>query len=125
LPLSLFYDIWYNNTRNNTAKATQRWPVSKLATMMAVIFICCGLSHIIHVAAFHTGSNVFASKLTSSLYLLVNHRCCYCCSRSDLSIIKKELCIVIDEPNALFEDKDKLQIRNEQVRDKQDNGYYR
>jgi hypothetical protein len=25
----------------------------------------------------------------------------------------------------LFEDKDKLQIRNEQVRDKQDNGYYR
>ena len=27
---------------------------SKLATMMAVIFISCGLSHIIHVAAFHT-----------------------------------------------------------------------
>ncbi|HZC47599.1 MAG TPA: hypothetical protein VE244_00925 [Nitrososphaeraceae archaeon] len=39
--------------------------------------------------------------------------------------LRKSYGIVIDDPNALFEDKDKLQIRNEQVRDKQDNGYYR
>jgi hypothetical protein len=39
--------------------------------------------------------------------------------------LRKSYGIVIDDPNPLFEDKDKLQIRNEQVRDKQDNGYYR
>ena len=39
--------------------------------------------------------------------------------------LRKSYGIVIDDHNALFEDKDKLQIRNEQVRDKQDNGYYR
>ena len=49
-------------------------PSSKLAIMMAAIFISCGLSHFIHVMLLHTGFGGYdifnTSNLNSNFYLI-------------------------------------------------------
>jgi len=90
-------------------------PPSKLAIMMAAIFISCTVSHFIHIAFMHNDFEAFASNLTTNLYMLTAVDVATAVIAVIFLSLRKSYGIVIAGPHALVEAKDKLQVRNEQL----------
>ncbi len=88
---------------------------SKLAIMMAAIFISCSLSHFIHIAFLHNDFGAFASNLATNLYVLTAVDVATAAIAVIFFFLRKSYGIVIAGPHALIEAKDKLQVRNEQL----------
>lgn len=90
-------------------------PPSKLALMMAAIFISCSLSHFIHIAFLHNDFGAFASNLATNLYVLTAVDVATAAIAVIFLSLRKSYGIVIAGPHALVEAKDKLHVRNEQL----------
>ncbi len=96
-------------------KQNTKRPASKLALLLAAIFVTCGSGHVAHLATTHFGTDNLIASLGPALYFWLVADAATAAVSIAFIIMRKNAGIIIDGPYAIMETKDKLKLRNEQI----------
>jgi TRAP-type C4-dicarboxylate transport system permease small subunit len=87
-------------------KRNTKRPVSKLAILLAAIFVTCGSGHVAHLVATHQGSDALTASLDPIVYFWLTADAATAAVSIAFIIMRKNAGIIIDGPYAIMETKD-------------------